>query len=423
MNPRDRLALAAIAVQFFVNGAMAASFIARAPQIRDRIGVTVDEYGVLLTVGATAGLIGSVLAGRLIERFSSRGVLQGGALLLLVSLPVIGLTTSPLVWAIAIAVFFLADALVDIAMNLQGSWLSGRRSVPVMNRLHGLWSLGTAAGGLGAVAANWLEVALPIHLLAVTGLLAVTQLFFVNRHVLEQDEDGAAASTDATSATAAVDDRTRVAGATGGLEAGAACESSELVERAAARTRARIALVLVVLAAIFAVIGEVAAGDWATFRLTDDFASAAALGSLAYVAFTLGMTAMRLGGDTLELRLGARRLHRASIGLATLALALATLVPAPSAAIVGFLLAGMGVATFMPKLYDDAARLPGRPGAGLGAMTAGVRIAFLVTPLAVGWLAGTALSVGEAVALFALPAMLGLAIVSGLNDRLLRRVR
>ena len=36
--------------QFFVNGAMTASFIARAPQIRDRIGVSVEEFGLLLTV-------------------------------------------------------------------------------------------------------------------------------------------------------------------------------------------------------------------------------------------------------------------------------------------------------------------------------------------------------------------------------------
>lgn len=40
----------------------------------------------------------------------------------------------------------------------------------------------------------------------------------------------------------------------------------------------------------------------------------------------------------------------------------------------------------MPKLYDDAARLPGRRGAGLGAMTAGMHVAFLLTPLTWGGL-------------------------------------
>ena len=76
----------------------------------------------------------------------------------------------------------------------------------------------------------------------------------------------------------------------------------------------------------------------------------------------------------------------------------------------------------MPKLYDDAARLPGRRGAGLGAMTAGMRLAFLVTPVAVGALAGSSLSVGEAIAIFTLPSMIGLAIVTEWSERLLRRM-
>jgi len=94
-------------------------------------------------------------------------------------------------------------------------------------------------------------------------------------------------------------------------------------------------------------------------------------------------------------------------------------VPNSTASIAGFLLVGIGVATFMPKLYDDAARLPGRRGAGMGAMTGGMRVAYLVTPVAVGGLAGT-LSVGDAIAIFTLPAAIGLVIVTEWNMRLLR---
>ena len=155
---------------------------------------------------------------------------------------------------------------------------------------------------------------------------------------------------------------------------------------------------------MFAVVTEVTGGDWAAFRLTDDFDAAAALASLAFVAYTVGMTSMRFGGDWLQLRLGRIGLHRLSVGLVLGGFAVASLVPNEAASIVGFLLVGLGVATFLPKLYDDAARLPGRRGAGLGAMTAGMRVAYLVTPVAVGALAATSLSVGEAIAIFTLPA-------------------
>jgi hypothetical protein len=132
------------------------------------------------------------------------------------------------------------------------------------------------------------------------------------------------------------------------------------------------------------------------------------------------MTSMRFGGDWLQLRLGHLGLHRLSVCVAIVGFAVASLVPNEAASIVGFLLVGLGVATFLPTLYDDAARLPGRRGAGLGAMTAGMRVAFLITPVAVGGLAGTSLSVGEAIAITTLPATIGLVIVTEWNARLTR---
>jgi MFS family permease len=387
-SARDERALIATAGQFFVNGAMTASFIARAPQIRDRIGVSIGEFGLLLTIAAVAGVVGSIVAGRIVHAAGTRRVLQAGAVAMVLSLPVIGAARSPAVLLIGMSAYMFVDVLVDISMNLQGSWISSRRHTPVMNRLHGLWSLGTLAGGLGAVAANAAGLSTLAHLAAVAAVMAVF-LVLITRHLLSDHEGG---HGDATVPTPDLSPRTRAA-----------------------------PVVLLVFAGMFAVVAEVTGGDWATFRLTDDFGAAAALGSLAFVAYTVGMTSMRFGGDWLQVRLGDMGLHRLSVGLATAGFAVASLVPGEAVSIGGFLLVGIGVATFMPKLYDDAARLPGRRGAGLGAMTAGMRLAFLVTPVAVGALAGTGLSVGDAIAVFTLPAMIGLVIVTEANARLLRR--
>jgi MFS family permease len=388
LSAGERRALAATAGQFFVNGAMTASFIARAPQIRDRLGVSVDEFGLLLTVAAIFGMIGSLTAGRIVHAASTRRVLQTGAVIMVLSLPVIGVATSPAVWLIGMATYLFVDVLVDVSMNLQGSWISARRHTPVMNRLHGLWSLGVFAGGLGAVAANAVGLSTFAHLVIVAAVMAVA-LLFVTRNLLPDDEAG--------HGDAAIPRDSR--GARLGL------------------------VILLVLAGMFAVVAEVTGGDWATFRLADDFHASAALASLAFVAYSVGMTAMRFGGDWLQLRLGRMGLHRLSVAIATGGLVIASLAPNEAASIVGFLLVGLGVATFLPKLYDDAARLPGRRGAGLGAMTAGLRVAFLIAPVAVGSLAATSLSVGEAIAISSLPAMIGLVIVTEWNERLLRRDR
>jgi MFS family permease len=392
LSARDRRALAATAGQFFVNGAMTASFIARAPQIRDRIGVTVDEFGLLLTVAAIVGIIGSLVAGRIIHAATTRRVLQAGAVVMVLSLPVIGAARNPAVWLIGMFTYLFVDVLVDISMNLQGSWISARRHTPVMNRLHGLWSLGIFAGGLGAVAANAAGLSTFSHLVIVAVVMAVA-LVFVTRNLLPNDEEG---------------------------HGGAATPATPPTPPSASRGTRLGPVILLVLAGMFAVVTEVTGGDWATFRLADDFHASAALASLAFVAYSVGMTAMRFGGDWLQLRLGRMGLHRLSVGLATGGLVIAALVPNEAASIVGFLLIGVGVATFMPKLYDDAARLPGRRGAGLGAMTGGMRAAYLITPVMVGGLAATRLSVGEAIAIFTLPAMVGLVIVTEWNERLLR---
>jgi hypothetical protein len=59
----------------------------------------------------------------------------------------------------------------------------------------------------------------------------------------------------------------------------------------------------------------------------------------------------------------------------------------------------------------------------MGAMTGGMRVAYLVTPAAVGGLAGTTLSVGDAIAIFTLPAAIGLVVVTEWNLRLIHAAR
>jgi MFS family permease len=390
LSTRDRRALAAVAAQFFVNGAMTASFIARAPQIRDRIGVTVDRFGLLLTLAGLFGLVGSLLAGRIIHRFGSRRVLIAGAFVMVPVLPIIGLARSAAVYLLAMMAYVLLDVLVDISMNLQGSWLSARRHTPVMHRLHGLWSLGAFAGGVGAAVANAVGASLPVHL-GVVAAVAALLLLVVSRGLLRVDEDG---HEDTRGQPVVVP--------TGG--------------------RARLVpLALLAVGGLTAVAVEVTGGDWAAFRLADDLGTSAALASAAFVAYTVGMAALRFGGDFLQLRLGRDGLHRWSVAAATVGLVLASLVSNPWASIAGFTLIGAGVATFLPKLYDDAARLPGRRGAGLGAMTAGTRIAVMTTPVLVGAIAGTSWSVGDAIAIVTLPSVVAYVAVTELNARMLRR--
>ncbi len=384
MSGIDRRALSAVAVQFFVNGAMTASFASRLPELRDQIDVAVSAFGAMLTFIGAFGLLGSVAAGRVIHRLGTRRVMIIGAFVMSLTLPVIGSATTPATWIVGMVAFAILDVLVDISMNLQGSWISARRHVPVMNRLHGLWSLGTVAGGLVAAQVAGARVSLAVHLSTVA-LVSAGLLVVVARRLLRTDEQGHADAP--TQPSTAPTGRPSV-----------------------------FVFGLLALGGAFAIMVEQVGSDWAAFRLADDFGASPGFSSLGYVAFTVGMAISRFGGDQAQARIGRSKLHRLAVSAAIVGLAVASLVSLQGLVPVGYWLAGVGVATFMPRLYDDAARAPGRRGAGLGVMTGGMRVGSLIAPALVGAIAGTDLSVGDAVALVTLPCALGFAAVTILGQ-------
>ncbi len=369
-------------MQFFVNGALFASFVPRLPEIRDQVDISVARVGLLLSIAGVFGLVGSAIVGPTIARFSTRKVMLGAGALVSVSLAIVGLAESQIVLLVGLSGMMTFDVLVDVAMNMQGSWLSARRHAPVMNRLHGLWSLGTVAGGVSSSRIAAAGISLTAHL-AVAGTVLLVALTYVGPGLLRADEHPGSPET--SSRRGAV----------------------------ANRRRAAPALTLFALAGAAAVAIESTSLDWAAFRFTDDLEVGAGFAAVGYVAVTAGMTLGRFGGDWVSARVGAGRLVRTAGILTGVGLAVASLIDQRDIDLLGYLLAGLGIATMLPTIYDQAAKRPGPPGAGLGALTAGLRTASLTVPFLVGSLAATSLSVGDAVALVTLPSVAGFLVVTG----------
>ena len=380
----DRRALASVAVQFFVNGAAFASFVPRLPEIRERIGVGLDGLGLLTSLALVVGTVGSLQAPALIARFGTRRTLIVGGVMLTAALPTLGFATAPIVFVFGLAMMSVADGLVDVSMNLQGSWLSGRRHAPVMNRLHGLWSMGTVVGGLVAAQAAAAAVSLERHLL-IAAVLMAGGLVFVGRGLLAVDEGGHDAAGEEGSTPAAAVRRSRAT---------------------------RTPLLLLAMAGAFSITVELVSGDWAAFRLTEDFGATAGFAGLGFVAFTAGMTTGRLGGDFVQLRIGDDRMLRLATLVAGVGLAGAAFFPNRYAVLAAYVVAGVGTSTFFPKLYDDAAKFRGRRGRGLAWLRTGSSLTALLIPTVVGVLASTSLSVGAATAIVTLPCVAGMLALS-----------
>jgi MFS family permease len=410
----ERRAIIAIGVQFFVNGAVVSSYLPRMPEVRDRLGITLAVLGLVSTLASAAALVSSMFSSRVIERFGTKRVLVYGATFNALMLPLVGYAGSA---GALLAVFVLiasTDVTVDIAMNLQGSWLSAQRKVSVMSRLHGLWSVGTIVGGACAAWFASAGIELRYQLLGSTVVLLV-MIAYVSRGVLPDDHPVvvAAHSMPVSEPDGAGADGAGADGAgADGLGAGAAgCGAA--VSGSPRKTGMKL-LFAVGAAAMFAAALEVTSFEWAAFRLADDFGTTAGRAGLAFVVFVSGMAVGRLAGDSIQAIVGAKRLTWYSIGVTGFGLSAALLIDSEAAVLIGYLIAGLGQATLMPYLYDAAAKLPGRRGAGLGALAAGIRVSTLTTPVITGALASTSLSVGSAVAIVALPSVVGFAIVTAL---------
>jgi hypothetical protein len=250
-----------------------------------------------------------------------------------------------------------------------------------MSRLSGLYSLGTVGGAVVASAIVAVGFDVSVHLLALAIVLAVA-LVFVSPGLLPADERASGGHA-------------RVAGAS-----------------------PWIAVAVLGVASALAVPLDIVPGEWATFRVTDDLGGGQSQAALAFVAFTVGMTGGRLAGDRATARLGPERLLRGAVVVSAAGLVLAASVPAAAVVTAGFLLAGLGISVVSPLLTEAAARTP---GPSFTAMFVGNRLAGLLTPIAMGTLAGTpALGVGDAMIVLVAPSaalllLLGVAAVSRRN--------
>ncbi|MGI9605602.1 MAG: MFS transporter [Acidimicrobiales bacterium] len=366
----DDRALRAIAVQFFVNGVVVASYVPRLPGIRDRLDIDLSTIGTLIAVATLGGLAGSVNVGRAAARFSTRVVMLSGSLALVLLLPLVGFATQAWHLFVILAAIAAADVFTDVAMNMQGSVLSGRRSKPVMNRLHAMWSLGTVVGGIGAAVMAAADVSLRTHLIGASVALAAAVLYVAPGLLVADEPTPPEAKVDVGGG------RVKSLVWTFGLLGGAA------------------------------IVPEMINSDWAAFRFTDDLDTSQGVAVIAYVAFTSGMVAGRLAGDHVVDRLGSASTLRRATVTAAVGIALATFVGSVAVALLGLFVAGVGISVMFPQLYDLAARSE-RPGSSMGALTAGSRIALVFAPLVVGVVADSdTFTVGAAIALVTVPAAL-----------------
>ena len=255
----------------------------------------------------------------------------------------------------------VANATLDVAMNAHGVAVERRRGRPILSSFHAAWSVG---GLIGAAAG---------------GLVA----------------------------GAGVDVRAHFAAVAVVLFGGALAWSARLLPAAEDRTgratrllvRPPRAVLVIGVAAFCCLFAEGAAADWSAVYLDDPLGTGPTLAAAGYAAFTLAMTAGRLGGDRLTVRWGPVGLLVRGGLVAGCGFGVALAVGRPWAAVLGFTALGLGLAPVVPTLFRAGGNTPGLPsGQGIAAVSTLGYLGLLAGPPVIGF---TAEAVG-------LPAALGL---------------
>lgn len=344
---------ATITVFFALDGFLFAGWVVRIPAIKSQTGASSSALGLALLGVSVGAVITMMLTGRLCRRFGNHVVTVVCGVLLSLSIALPPQTHSALTLGLVLLVFGAGYGGVNVAMNSAAVDLVAALRRPVMPSFHAAFSLGGMVGaGVGGLVAGRLSAATHLLGLTVVGLL-VTGV--AGRELLRHRAPAAENSTPRKPGTRRLDARSR-----------------------------RLVLVFGTIA-LCTSYGEGSMADWSALHLKQDLHTHPGVAAAAYSLFALAMTLGRLTGTALLERLGQTRVLVGGATLAAAGMLLGSLAPTTWLALVGFVMAGLGLANSFPVAMARAGALAG-PGGVATASTLGYG-GMLLGPPVIGFLA------------------------------------
>lgn len=344
-----RSARIAVAIIFFLNGTILATWATRIPAVQSKLALSAGELGLALLGTAVGALIAMNLSGYLSARFGSRSVTIIAATCLCIMLPLLALAPTLPILVATLALFGASSGSMDVAMNTQGVAIEHRYARPILNSFHACFSLGGLTGAFIASLAATGSITLLTHFLSIA-LFSVIVLLASARFLLP-------ASADAQ-------------------EKGVAF---------AFPSRALLALGLI---AFCVVLSEGAIADWSAIYLNGELHTGAALAATGYAAFSIMMAIGRGVGDQLTSHVGVRNMVRLGGLIAAIGLTIALVVSWIPIALVGFGLVGVGLSVTFPLTLSAAGRTSKQAsGTAIAAVATCGYFGFLVGPPVIGFAA------------------------------------
>ncbi|HEY4079134.1 MAG TPA: MFS transporter [Burkholderiaceae bacterium] len=347
----SRLFSASVALrsQFFVSGALFASWGVHVPTVKLHYGLGEQSLAIAMLAAGVGALAALAQAGRVVGRHGPRLVSLITGLLCCLSISGLIAFESYAALLLLMLGFGACASLFDVSINAEASEIERLAGRPLMSGFHGMFSLGGMVGaGLGSFAIT-LGLSTQQHLLLAAGICAPL-IVIASAAMLKMDTP-------------------------------APGEKQPL-------SLPRGPLLLIGVLAAMGLITEGAMYDWSVLFMKQDRGSDASMAAMAYASFSAAMAAGRFGGDWIRGHVSPVALMRGSGALAALGMALALFVPSPMVALVAFGLVGLGLSNVVPVLFSAASQIPGvSPAHGIAAVSSLGYLGMMAGPPLIGMLA------------------------------------
>lgn len=345
----------AVFATFFAMGFGFASWMARVPHVRDQLGISTGEMGLILLGISLGSVTGLLLASHIIHALGTRLVVPLGMSVVAVGLAVAGWAAdSSLTWLV-IAGFIIGGSctgITDVAMNISGAANERALGRSVMPIFHACFSFGTVVGAGAGGLCELLGIGLGPQATGIGILLAALSLVVYRALPPDVQAEDEAPVT--------------------------------LRERLAVWKDPR--TLLLGLLVLGASLTEGSANDWLALTMVDGHGFSNEGGAFMLALFLAAMTGGRLLGVLLLDRFGRVAVLRATLATAAVGLLLVILADVPALVVAGVLLWGFGASLGFPVGMSAAADEPRMAAARVGTVSAIGYIAFLAGPPLLGLL-------------------------------------
>jgi MFS family permease len=354
---------------FAANGVLISGLLARVPAIRDDLGLSPQQLGILLLAGSIGSLLALPTAGALVQRLGVRPVVLVGAVVACLGVAGVGLAPSSATLAVALFAWGFSNGAWDVAMNVEAADVERRLGTTIMPRFHGMWSVGTVVGAGIAAGAAYLSIGRGPHLVVMSGVVLVLAFASV-RSFLPPELGSRGAAAEHARATADSD-----------AAAGTTTRPYRLVD---AWREPRTILIGVTMLGF--ALAEGIAGDWLAIAVVDSRGAEEYVGVATYWVFLVSVMVGRFVGPVVLDRYGRYRPLLVMAGMVVAGVLSVVFVPGVTGAVLGAVLWGIGASLGFPVGMTAAADDPVKAAVRVSVVASVAYTAFLAGPPLVGLL-------------------------------------